>query len=159
MDGQLQQVVKQERTTLRHFVEVCGDRPVDGYHRGDVTGFLDTLRKLPATYGKSPKDKGRALSETLAEAAQQGSAGLTESTIKRHRSALTQFFRFAMDQGHISNATRANLVDDHRFGKADQSAREQRDAWTSEELTKLFASPVWPAAPVQATAPCREQSS
>lgn len=77
-----------------------------------------------------------------AEAAGEEAGGLTDKTAKRHLSALAQFFRFAMDAGHLSNTQRSELVADHGF-RAERSARDQRDAWTPEELTKLFASPVW----------------
>jgi integrase len=143
LDGMLKHDVMQERTTLRYFMEVCGDRPVDSYQRGDVTAFLDVLRKVPPTYGRSPKDRERPLAQVIADAEAAGSAGLTERTVKRHLSALAQFFRYGMDQGHIGNAERVGLVEDHRFGKPAKGAKDQRDLWTPEELTILFRSPVW----------------
>jgi hypothetical protein len=143
MGSMLQSVVNQERTTMRYFMEVCGDRAVDGYQRGDVTTFLNALRKLPPTYGRSPKDKERSIEQAIADADAAASERLTERTVKRHLSALTQFFRYAMDQGHITNAERVGLVEDHRFGKPAKAAKEQRDLWTPEELTTLFRSAVW----------------
>lgn len=141
VDRATHQVMGQERGTLRRFVETCGDRPVNEYGRGDVTGFMDTLRRLPATYGKSPRDKDRSLAEIIAEAdAKDGR--LKDKTVKRHLSALSQFLQFAVDAGHLTAAARKEMVDDHRF-RAGQAAREQRDEWTSADLAKLFASPVW----------------
>ena len=141
-DRMTHQVMAQERGTLRRFVEVCGDRPIDRYGRGDVTRFLDTMRRLPKTYGKSPKDKDRPLSALIAEADAAGAPRLTDKTVKRHLSALSQFFHFVMDFGHITNAQRGELVDGHRF-REERKARHQRDAWTPEELRTLFRSPVW----------------
>jgi integrase len=115
---------------------------VDAYHRGDITGFLDTLRRLPKTYGKSPRDKDRSLAEIIAEADAEGAERLSDKTVKRHLSALSQFFQFAVDRGHLTVAVRSELVEGHRF-REDRGARDQRDAWTPEELAKLFASPVW----------------
>jgi hypothetical protein len=142
VDRATHQVMNQERGTLRRFLEACGDRPVDAYHRGDITGFLDTLRRLPKTYGKSPRDKDRGLAEIIAEADAEGAERLSDKTVKRHLSALSQFFQFAMDRGHLTVAVRSELVEGHRF-REDRGARDQRDAWTPEELAKLFASPVW----------------
>ena len=62
--------------------------------------------------------------------------------MKRHLSALSVFFHYAKDQGHLSNSARSELTEDHRF-KAQRSAKVQRDEWTPEELRALFASPVW----------------
>ena len=134
--------ISQDRTTLRLFLEVCEDRPVNSYSRGDVTGFLNTLRKMPKTYGKSPKDKGRKVPDIIAAAETEGAPRLSDKTVKRHLTALSQFFRFAMDEGHLLNAERGELLDGHRF-KEERKARNQRDGWTSEELTKLFGSPCW----------------
>lgn len=141
-DRATHQVMGQERGTLRRFLEVCGDRPVIAYHRGDISRFLDTLRRLPTTYGKSPKDKDKTLADIIAEADAKGAERLTDKTVKRHLSALAQFFRYAVDCGHLGNQDRRDLVEDHRF-REERGARDQRDAWTPEELTKLFASPVW----------------
>ena len=142
VNGATHQVMGQERGTLRRFIEVAGDRPVDTYGRGDITQFLNTLRRLPSTYGKSPKDKERTLADIIGVADAEGAERLTDKTVKRHLSALSQFFKFAMDQGHISNALRAELVEDHAFKDA-KRARDQREAWTPEDLKTLFASPVW----------------
>ena len=135
-------VMGQDRGTLRRFLEACGDRAMDTYTRADITGFLDTLRKLPNTYGKSPKDKGRSIAEIIAEADAKGAERLADKTVKRHLSALAQFFRFAVDAGQLTNAARVELVDNHRF-REERAAKDQRDAWTEAELTKLFTSPVW----------------
>jgi hypothetical protein len=131
-----------ERGTLRLFAEVCGDKPLDTYHRGDVTMFLDTLRRLPNTYGKSPKDKDRSIADIIAEADAQDKPRLTDRTAQRHLTALSQFLQFAVDGGHLSVAGRAEMVDNHRF-REERGAREQRDEFTPEELAALFASPVW----------------
>ncbi len=127
---------------MRRFVEVCGDRPVNEYGRGDMTGFIDALRRLPNTYGKSPRDKSRPLSEMIAEADAAKAELLTDKTVKRHLSALSQFFQFAVDAGHMTVTARSELVGSHRF-RAGQAARDQRDEWTKPDLQALFASPVW----------------
>ncbi len=142
IDQTRHQVMGQERTTLRLFREVCGDRPVGEYGRSDVTAFLGTLRRLPNTYGRSPKDRRRSVAEIIADADSRDAPRLTDKTVKRHLSAVSQFFRFAVDAGHLTVAARGELVDDHRFAEG-QRARSQRDAWTSEELAKLFMSPIW----------------
>jgi integrase len=142
VDRATHQVMGQERGTLRRFLEVCGDRPVDCYSRGDVSTFLDTLRRLPNTYGRSPKDKDRPLTDIIAEADAKGSPRLVDKTVKRHLTALSQFFQFAVDRGYLSVAARAELVENHRFREGN-AAREQRDAWTPDELKALFTSPIW----------------
>ena len=139
---QTHQVIGQERGTLRRFTEVCGDRPVDTYDRGDVTHFLNTLRRLPVAYGKSPRDKDLTLARIIERADATGAKRLDDRTVKRHLSALSVFFGHVRDLGHMSAVGRRELVDDHRF-RSSKGARNQRDAWTSDELRRLFSSPVW----------------
>lgn len=79
----------QERGTLRRFLELAGDRPVDAYGRGDITRFLSTLRRLPSNYGRSPKDKDQTLVDIIAQADAEGAERLTDKTVKRHLSALS----------------------------------------------------------------------
>jgi integrase len=136
------QTINQERTTLRMFLEVAGDLPVDTYDRGHISAFLDTMRRMPATYGRSPKDKDRTVADLIAEADQKDAPRLSEKTVKRHLSAVSTFWETVRDAGHISTAQRQDLVSEHRFRVA-KAARVQRDAWTPEELKTLFSSPVW----------------
>lgn len=142
IDRTRHQVMGQERATLRLFFEVCGDRPPADYQRGDVTHFLDTLRRMPALYNRSRKAPPKSVADMIAEADASNATRLTDKTVKRHLTALSQFFRFALDRGQISVAAHGELVKAHRF-KASKKARDQRDAWTPEELTALFKSPIW----------------
>lgn len=137
-----EQVMNQDRGTLRRFREERGDRPVDSYGRGDATGFLGRLRLLPTNYGKSPTDKDRALADIIAEADSEGAPRLKDKTVKRHLSALSQFFKWCFDQGHITEAEWKNLVGHHAF-RDERAARDQREAWAGAELAALFGSPVW----------------
>ncbi|HEY8613167.1 MAG TPA: hypothetical protein VIL69_18025, partial [Roseomonas sp.] len=134
--------MSQERTTLRLFLDICGDRPINVYGRADVTAFLNTLRQLPTRYGKSPKDKGRSVADIIADADRKEAKRISDVTVKRHLTALAQFLRFAVDLGHITKTDRDNMTGGHKFREAGK-ARNQRDAWTSEELKALFASLVW----------------
>lgn len=94
--------MNQERGTLRRFLEARGDKPVNAYHRGDVTDFLDTMGKLPAVYGRSPKDKETPLPNIIARAEAGNLPRIKEKTAKRHLIAPSQFFRFAVDKRHPS---------------------------------------------------------
>ena len=79
--------INQERTTLRMFLEVAGDLPVDTYDRGHISSFLDTMRRMPATYGRSPKDKNRTVADLIAEADEkQASSATTAPSFRACRS-------------------------------------------------------------------------
>lgn len=136
------QVMSQERDTLKLFLEICSDRPVDCYNRGDITLFHDTIRKLPTIRGRSPRDKELKVQDFIARAVASGEKTIDGKTLKRHHSALSQFFRFSVDRGLLTHLRRVELTDGFTFETA-KRARDQRAAWTSDELKTLFASPVW----------------
>lgn len=142
IDGATHQVMAQERSTLRRFIEAEGDRPMNAYGRADMTRFIDLLRRLPANYGRSPTDKTATIGDLIARAEATNAPRMKDKTVKRHISALSQFFRFGVDGGHITETERVNLIGQHRF-RAQGKANQQRGAWTPEELTKLFSSPLW----------------
>jgi hypothetical protein len=83
------------------FLEVCGDRPIDGYARTDGDKFRSTLRKVPKDYRKSPKDREKTLAQIIAEADAKGAPRIGEKTVKRHFWALSQFFVFLMETGRL----------------------------------------------------------
>jgi integrase len=133
----------QDRPTLRFFQELAGDRPVNTYGRGDVTRFLSKIQEFPASYGKSPADHDRSAAEIIARANEANAKRVSAKTAKRHLSVLSRFFKFCVDQGYISMAQATELTVKHEFSGGSGPARNQRDAWTIEELKTLFASPVW----------------
>lgn len=135
--------VNQERDTLRLFLEICGDRPFQEYNRADIVDFLATLRRLPAIRGRSPADKAMSVVDIIARANASGAERISEGTIKRHLSALTQFFATARDGSQITRGHMEEILQDHGFKRGKTAAREQREQWTSDELVKLFASPWW----------------
>lgn len=135
--------VLQDRPTLRFFQEIAGDKPVDLYTRGDVSKFLARMQEFPANYGKSPRDKELSATEIIARAQASKSPLVKPKTAKRHLSALSRFFKFCLDQGHISRSLRDDLVEEHEFAGASAAPRQQRDAWSPDELRKLFNSPIW----------------
>ena len=136
------QVIGQDRGTLRRFIEICGDRPAAEYGRADITRFLSTMRCMPAVYGRSPKDKDASIADLIARAERSGGKRLSDKTVKRHKSAIAQFLQFAVDHGHLTVSAHTDLLGKHRF-RTEEGARDQRDVWTPEELKALFGSPIW----------------
>ncbi|MGB5950119.1 MAG: site-specific integrase [Parvibaculum sp.] len=132
--------LKQDRVTMRLFLEIAGDLPVANYTRKHIHDFLATLRQLPSTYGKSPKDKDRTVRELIEAADVKGSTRLADRTVERHCNVIRQFLQFAYDQSEIAKE-QLSIAEGFTFKVA--SARSQRDQWEDDELVKLFCSPVW----------------
>ena len=64
---------------------------------------------------------------------------ITMKTVKRHFSALGRLFAYLKRGGEITGENPA-----HGFEFPDKRrAKEARDDWPSDELNKLFRSPVW----------------
>jgi hypothetical protein len=131
----------QDQRSIALFIAICGDQPLAEYGRGDMTQFLSTLRELPAKHGKSPEHRDMTVEQLIGWAKAEGLPTLSDKTVKRHASAISQFLQYAVDTDQISNAARKEIVENHSFHLG--NPREERDRWTSDELQRLFSSPVW----------------
>lgn len=151
----------QDRATLRLWLELVGDRPVGKYLRADVTTFLERARQLPYNYRKSLADKDLPLEEAIQRAiarqaqkhqhdVESGHATgdfqprrLTKKTLKRHTTALSNFFDYCVDRSYISRSSKIDLISGHRLKAKRTEEPDPRDQWSPEDLQTLFASPVW----------------
>jgi integrase len=131
----------QAKASLRLFIEICGDRPIDSFTRADGDKFRTKIRQLPAIYRKSAQDKLKPIHEIIAEAEAKGAPKITETTVKRHFWGLSRFFAFLLETGRLPRDAE-NLGRGFSFNTKGP-ARDKRDMWEKQELTALFASPVW----------------
>ncbi|WP_348626214.1 site-specific integrase [Mesorhizobium sp. L2C067A000] len=137
-----QQTAGQARATYRLFAEVCGDKPLQNYTRGDADEFRKKIQRLPWDYSKAPAYRNRSVDEILKVAESQAKTRdvqpITQRTVKRHFSALSGLWGSALSAGTVSQ----NIFSGFRFGSS-KKASEQRDAWTGPELEVLFSSPLY----------------
>lgn len=138
-EGWRGQTLAQNQATYRMFLEYCDDRPAAGYERKDLAAFFDLLRGLPKLYSKSAKWKGLPLAEIVEQTKGQEHERLSITTVKRHFAALGRLFSYLKRRGEI---TGENPAHGHEFPKKGR-ARQKRSMWSGEDLSKLFASPVW----------------
>ncbi|UIN37312.1 site-specific integrase [Methylobacterium oryzae] len=136
------QTAAQAGATFRLFVDVCGDRPLAAYSRKDVGHFRDRVERLPNDYGKHPRYRDLTveaillLHEALPEA--RRARPITQRTVKRHFSALSALWTAAVARDQAA----ANIFSGFRFASS-RKASEQRDMWERDELSRLFATPIW----------------
>lgn len=127
----------QNERTLSLFTEFLGDKPIGAVSRTDVSRFVDeVLRKLPRTYGKSPKDHSKRWSELVVE---NPTHGLSTKTIGRHLTSLSGLFTWAERRGYIPQ--NMNPVKGFKIGGKKRRPRDERQAWTPGELRSYFNSP------------------
>ena len=137
-EGWRGQTLAQYQATYRMFFECCGDRPVTAYQRTDLTKFYDLLRSLPKLYSKSREWRGLSLTEIIEQSKDHDVQRITMKTVKRHFSALGRLFSYLKRRGEITGDNPA-----YGFEFPDKRAKEKHEDWPSEELAKLFKSPVW----------------
>ena len=133
-----QQTALQARKTYQLFAELSGDRPLAGYLKEDAVRFKSMLLELPANYSKAPQYRGMAAEAIVAATMTGDEARLSSRTVKRHLTALSALWDSAIETGELS----LNIFRGFKFAGA-KRAQDQRAMWTSEDLEKLFATPVW----------------
>jgi HAMP domain-containing protein len=94
-EAKIAHTIRQDRGTLKRFLEIVGDRPVTEYCRRDMIVFLETMRQIPANYGKSTRDKQLTAEQLIQRAEKEDADRLKDKTVKRHLSVLSQFFLVA----------------------------------------------------------------
>ncbi|WP_353859758.1 site-specific integrase [Azospirillum formosense] len=130
----------QYRRFYELFSGFLGDQPVNAYTRADIGRWVEALQQIPSTYGQSTALRGKTLKELVAYTAANPSVEpVTARTVQKHTIALSGFFGWCRDRGHIDD----NPVTRSFRYKKDRRAREQRAAWEAPELNKLFSSPIW----------------
>ena len=134
------QTILQAAKSYKLFVELCGDHGIGDYDRANAQRFKDTLQALPADYGKAAEFRGQSIAEIQRIDEERGATAerLSTRTVKRHFSALSGFWRWAMAEKLAVENPFVGFV----FPSA-LRANEQRDMWTKEELVALFSTPVW----------------
>lgn len=134
------QTILQAGKSYKLFIELCGDHGIRDYDRANAQRFKDTLQALPADYGKAAEFRGQSIAEIGRTDNERGGKAerLSTRTVKRHFSALSGFWRWAMAEKLAVENPFVGFV----FPSA-LRANEQRDMWTEEELAALFSTPVW----------------
>lgn len=134
------QTILQAAKSYKLFIELCGDCGITGYDRASAQRFKDTLQTLPADYGKAAEFRGQSIAEIERLDGERGGKAerLSTRTVKRHFSALSGFWRWALAEKLAVDNPFVGFV----FPSA-LRANEQRDMWAEEELVALFSTPVW----------------
>jgi len=129
-----EQVIHQNLMTIRLLSEFFSDKPVREFTREQAQEFKRQLARLPASHGKS---RSHIIPAPQAIKENQDSPNpkscLTPKTIKRHFSALSSYWDFLLQGGHVDE----NVFLGHKH-KGAKSKRSQRDMWSDEDLKLLI---------------------
>ncbi|WP_454017668.1 DUF6538 domain-containing protein [Azospirillum sp. Marseille-Q6669] len=133
--GYTAQTVSQARATFRLWLELVGDLPVREYTREQAGEFRKLLLRLPATFGKTGGGARKPAMDEIKRIEGTGAECLSMKTVKRHFSALNQYFGWLKERGHVSEIVTTGFK--FPLGKRGRSAR---DDWSAEDLRILFHS-------------------
>lgn len=139
-------------SSLRIFLEVCGDKGIGGYNRQDIVKFRSVIQKLPKRYWRGPKQREAPILNVIAEfAAREEKTGeryerVSNKTVNKHMSNICPAFAWAQREGYISDNkkpfwTGLSLMTGFRVtGLAE---REERPGYSWEQIEKIFQHCVW----------------
>lgn len=157
------------RSSVRVFTEIVGDLPLGEYSKEDILEFNDMLQRLPKNFGKSSKDKRTArvvIEETEVEEEQAIASKsdelrsknlpeteiddelakvaikrLSANTMKRHQTALSAMFKYALETGAVrSNLFKGRTLTTAEIKRRQMSERRvERIGW-GDHIHTLFAS-------------------
>lgn len=135
------QMIDQMSKVFMLFGEATGVNDIRQLRQAHLARFVEVLGNLPASYRKSPKDRHKTLEQILSEAAARTqTAGLSSTTINRNLDYLGQLFTKAKSEGHL-NVAMLDL-NSLRIRKTKRD-RDERPAFTRENVQAIFRHPVW----------------
>ncbi|EEA91783.1 site-specific integrase, partial [Pseudovibrio sp. JE062] len=130
---------KEHRTWMSNFISVVGDKQLTEYTKADARAFKAMLLKLPANWVKQKEIAGLNIAEAAEKASKWGLQPMSDLNVNKIIGFVAAFWNWA--EANYDEAP-ANLFKGLKI-KIKQSARDQRDPFTSEELKAIFSAPLY----------------
>ena len=121
------------------FIEVAGDRPISEYVKDDARNFKSLLLKLPANWRKKPQIRDLTMLDAADKAQAIGLEPMNSATINKAIRRVAAFWNYA--EAHY-DGIRPSLFKGLPIKEA-VAARDQRDPFSTDQLSKLFDSPLY----------------
>lgn len=113
------------------------DTPIDRIDRQRVREFMALIAKLPSNASKHFPDA--TIFEVVEFGAEKKLPVLSIDTANGYLRQLGALFRFAADEGFIATDPTSGLL----FRGEKVRAKDRRDPFTVDELTKIFSAPIY----------------
>jgi len=128
-------------TQIKQFLEICGDKPLNQYTQDDIRELKSTLRALPPQSHGKKQFKGMTKLQIAAKARELGMEGLSTESVRQIMTSVSMVF------GWTRTERRSSLVNIVQpmipLPSTGGNKRDKRHGFTSDELQKLFAAPVF----------------
>jgi integrase len=131
------------RNIVEQFTELCGDLPVDKITRETVRDYRPLLVQLPA---KGEGIRGMSAKELIAKADKEDLPRISLPTVRNKLRALSAVLSYGVRMGKLAeNPIVASGVGKAaaKAASADKMRRRKRNDYTRDELTRIFASPIY----------------
>ncbi|MDK9709206.1 MAG: site-specific integrase [Desulforhopalus sp.] len=115
------------------FLEIFGDIPADAIDKGIMRDFKAVIVQLPPNMRKIPKFTTKSIAEIIATKPKKT---LSAHTVNKYISRLSNLFSFAVSHGYMQ----VNPAGGFKV-KLHSRPDEEREAYTIEDLQKLFDTP------------------
>lgn len=119
----------ENRAILAQWLIIVGDQPITGYGYEQHRAYKTTLQRLPPNINKSPRYRGKSITEVLA----LGDQPAAPNTINKNLTRVSALFRWAVEYGYTTLNPAGGMTI-----KNPKRANEERQAFSDDDLIKLF---------------------
>lgn len=126
------------RKTINRFIWIIGDREMSELeNRGIFDEHMKKLVKLPADNATKPRYRGKAYDEVIRIGQESGDKVYAVKTVNKALSNVSTLMSYGVEMGYL---TKNQAM---RFEVKDLRKNSGRKAYSSEDLQKLFTSPIY----------------
>ncbi|WP_299558636.1 site-specific integrase [uncultured Sulfitobacter sp.] len=138
--GMSEAMIAQMTKVFDLFREITGVQDMRLLRQHHLAAFVDILEQLPQSYRKSPKDRSKPIRQIIADTKGREVRRLSATTINRNLDYLGQLFTKARAEGVPSVG---NLDLGALRQRKTLRERDERPAFTADDVQMLFAHPLW----------------
>lgn len=131
---------REHRVWVGHFITLVGDRSIDTYGREDGRAFKKLLMELPANWNKQKPLKGLSVDAAASRAKELGLAPMSDKNMNKLIGYVGSFWTWA--EKHYDGSPR-NPLHGLQVPMRNKRVRDERDPFSTEELTKMFNAPLY----------------
>jgi integrase len=125
---------QQKRATYKLFAGFSGDKPLRRVRKEDAAKFLDAVRLMDSSWGRSPAARELSWAELQRKYGGRDK-GLSDATMNRHADALQQLWKWGEERGHCVGR---NPFDGFRKRLKPGVNVKGYVPWETQELRQLF---------------------